>query len=47
MKDGGNAVLISISATLSGHSIEVLSEAKAEGQFRTIRSVLYGETLAF
>ncbi len=31
MKDGGNAVLISISATLSGHSIEILSEAKAEG----------------
>ena len=33
MKDGGNAVLISISATLSGHPIEILSEARAEGYF--------------
>jgi hypothetical protein len=31
MKDGGNAVLISISATLSGYLMEILSEAKAEG----------------
>jgi hypothetical protein len=31
MKDSGKAVLISISATLSGHSIEILSEAKAVG----------------
>ena len=35
MEDGGNAVLISIAATLSGRSIEILSEAKAEGWFRT------------
>jgi hypothetical protein len=35
MRHGGNPVLISISATLSEHSIEILSEAKAEGYFRT------------